>query len=112
MFNLKQKNKKEDKMLKKMFAVFSLFVVMMPLVAFAEGTPSSAGVVAGIESSELLADALAEGASVQVAALSQDEMEAVEAGSRFSRWRRRYRREITHLVATAVACYVGVCRVS
>jgi len=70
-------------MLKKMFAVFSLFVVMMPLVAFAEGTPSSAGVVAGIESSELLADALVEGASVQVATLSQDEMQAVEAGRRW-----------------------------
>ncbi len=51
-------------MLKKMFAVFSLFVIMMPMVAFAEVTSSSA-------ESALLAEAIVEGASVQqVATLS------------------------------------------
>jgi len=96
-------------MLKKMFAVFSLFVIMMPLVAFAEGTSSSAGVGAGIESLELLADALTEGASVQVAALSQDEMEVVEAGSRFSRWRRQHRAAFKNILiklAVVVGCVV------
>jgi len=90
-------------MLKKMFAVFSLFVIMIPMIAFAEEVSSSSiGVVAG-ESSSLLADALVEGTSVQVATLSQDEMQAVEAG-RSPRWWKKYRRQILSAIVVVSGC--------
>ncbi len=110
-------------MLKKMFAVVSLVsLVMMPMVTFAEEILFSAGVKAGKEGpsatylsskegSVLLAEALIGSASVQVATLSQDEMEEVKAGSKFSKWRRENRKDFNRLVNAAVfitACALGV----